>query len=96
MHFVTLGSDGLFGLDADKSFVIILTAIGCGTAIIISVAGMLHSMIEGCDRRRIERELKQEMLDRGMSAEEIAKVIEAAPPSQNPTARWMESWCKNR
>jgi hypothetical protein len=69
-----------FGLDADQRFVVILTAIGCATAVIITLAGIAYSWVDGMHRRRIEAELKRDMLDRGMSGEEIARVIESPPP----------------
>jgi len=90
-----LGLSEWLGLDQDKFFVVILTAIGCFTAIVISLAGIIYSCVDAIHRRRNEADLKREMLDRGMSAEEIAKVIEAAAPPENPTARWLDSWCKS-
>jgi hypothetical protein len=32
------------------------------------------------------------MVERRMSAEEIAKVIECAPPLEDATERWIASW----
>jgi len=84
------------GLDANQRFVVVLTALGCATGVIISLAGIAYSWIDGANRRRIEAELKRDMLDRGMSADEVAKVIEAAPPPEDATARWIDSWCKSR
>lgn len=92
----TLASTGILGFDSQQSFVILLTAIGCGTGIIISLAGILYSCVDAMHRRRNEADLKRDMLDRGMSADEIAKVIEAASPPENPTARWLDSWCKKK
>ena len=42
---------------------------------------------------RNQTELKQDMLDRGMSAEEIAEVIKAAPVN-DAASRWVEGWNK--
>jgi hypothetical protein len=36
------------------------------------------------------------MLDRGMSVEEVVKVIEAAGPPEDVASRWVDSWCKRR
>jgi hypothetical protein len=36
------------------------------------------------------------MLDRGMTADEIAKVIESATPPEMGFDRWVASWCKNK
>ena len=85
-----------FGLDADQRFVLILTVIGCATGIVIALTAIILSMINAAHRRRIEADLKREMLDRGMSAEEVVKVIESAAPPEDPTGRWIDSWCKRK
>lgn len=43
--------------------------------------------VSGIARRRIEAGLKQDMLDRGMSADEIATVIEAGPGGKRAAHR---------
>lgn len=91
-----LAMTDFFGFDDEKAFVIVLTALGCGTAVVISLAGIVYSCIDSMHRRRNEADLKRDMLDRGMSADEISKVIEAASPPENPTARWLDSWCKKK
>jgi hypothetical protein len=75
-----------FGLGQGQRFVVIIVAIGCLTAVLL---GTVH-------RRRAEMELKREMIDRGMSADEIAKVIESAAPPDDATQRWIASWGKNK
>jgi len=85
-----------FGLDANQRFVVLLTALGCATGMIIALGGIAFAWLDGANRRRIDAELKRDMLDRGMSAEEVAKVIEAAPPPEDATSRWIDSWCKHR
>lgn len=84
------------GLDQGQFFVVVLTAIGCFTGVVVSLAGIAYSCIDAIHRRRNEADLKRDMLDRGMSADEIVKVIEAASPPENPTARWLDSWCKKK
>ncbi len=68
-----------FGLDEEKRFVVLIVAISCGTGIVISVGGMLAGVVNVLHRRKAEYDLKRDMLDRGMSVEEIAQVIEATP-----------------
>jgi hypothetical protein len=85
-----------FGLDANQRFVLILTLIGCVTGVLISLAGIIVSVINSTHRRRVEADLKREMLDRGMSADEVVKVIESAAPPEDPTGRWIASWCKHK
>lgn len=84
-----------FGLGADERFVVLLVALGCGTAVIIAVSAIAAGVYTSVSRRNAETELKQEMLDRGMSAEEIAEVIEATPPSDFAD-RWVKARCKKR
>jgi hypothetical protein len=73
-------ADTFFGLEQDQRFVILIIAIGCVTGVICTVVGCLSGIITSVHRRREEAELKREMLDRGMSADDIARVIEASPP----------------
>ena len=40
--------------------------------------------------------MKREMIERGMSADEITKVIEAAMPPEDATQRWIASWAKKK
>ena len=89
-------SSEFFGLDANQRFVVILTAIGCVTAVILTLAGIAFSWIDGANRRRMEAEMKRDMLDRGMSAEDITKIIETAAPPEDATERWIASWCKKK
>ena len=83
------------GLDQDQRFVILIIAIGCGTGVIISLVGILAGLAGGVHRRKMEADMKRDMLDRGMTAEDITKVIEAAPPPEDAVGRWVNSWCKN-
>jgi hypothetical protein len=41
-------------------------------------------------------ELKRDMIDRGMSAEEIAKIIESATPPEDATQRLIASWARKK
>jgi hypothetical protein len=84
------------GLDPDHRFGVLILALGCVTGIIISTVCMAFGLAKSVGRRRMEADLKREMLDRGMSADEITKVIEAALPLDDGTGRWIESWCKRR
>jgi hypothetical protein len=90
-------ADSIFsGLDANQRFVLLLTVIGCVTGIIISVVCIALAWANSAGRRRMEAEMKREMLDRGLSADEITKVVEAAPPLEDGTGRWIESWGKRK
>jgi hypothetical protein len=85
-----------FDFSSQQWFVIALVVIGCATTLVISLAGIAAGVVNAVHRRRIEESLKQDMLDRGMSAEEIVKVIESAAPPEDATGRWIASWCKKR
>lgn len=90
------------GLDENQRFVVVLTALGCLTGVIITIVSIAYCWIDGLSKRRAEMELKREMLDRGMSAEEIARVIEATPPSDAAqqwvafTGPWWRWGCRSK
>jgi hypothetical protein len=83
-----------FGLGQGQRFVVIIVAIGCLTAVILGTLGIITSAINTVHRRRAEIELKREMIDRGMSGDEIAKVIESAAPPDDATQRLIASWAR--
>ena len=85
-----------FGLGADERFVVLLVGISCITVVIIVLSGIVGGVVSSANRRNAEYELKREMLDRGMTAEEIAQVIEAAPLPEGGFDRWVASWCKGK
>lgn len=76
-----------FGLDQNQRFVILIVAIGCVTGVICTVVGCATGAISSLQRQRLDAEMKREMLDRGMSAEEIAQVIESKQPKD-----FLEHW----
>lgn len=75
----------------DKWFVIILVVVGCLTGATIALAAIFASLAGAMHRKNSEAMLKRDLLDRGMSADEVAKVIEAPPPTD-----FLERWAKNR
>jgi hypothetical protein len=87
-------ADEFLGFDNDQRFVIVLTAIGCLTGITITLAGIVAGVTSSMHRRRVEEHLKRDMLDRGMSADEIVKVIEAAAPPEDAAGRLVANWGK--
>jgi hypothetical protein len=89
-------SSFLEGIDADERFVLLIIAIGCGTGIILGTFGILSSVINSVHRRRAEMDLKRDMIERGMSADEIARVIECAAPPDEATERLIASWAKKK
>ena len=75
-------SDKFLGLDGPQRFSLLIVGIGCLTGVIVTLACIISSVVSKAHQRRIEAELKREMLDRGMSAEEVARVIEATAPDE--------------
>ena len=88
-------TDEFFGLDQEQRFVLLILMIVSITAILIVIPSIIATVYGGMHRRQAELELKQEMLDRGMSAEEIAEVIKAAPV-EDAASRWVEGWKQKR
>jgi hypothetical protein len=89
-------SNALSGIEAEHRFVLLIVSIGCATGIILGTFGIISGAITSIYRRRAEMDLKREMIERGMSAEEITKVIEAATPPDDATERWIASWAKKK
>lgn len=80
-------SDVFFGLDQEKRFVLMIIAIGCATGVICTVVGCVSGAATTIHRRRLDQELKQDLLDRGMTAEEVARVVESSQPKD-----FLERW----
>ncbi len=83
-----------FGLEGDQRFVVILVTISCATAITIVFTCAAFGTWNSLRNKQIEADLKQDMLDRGMTAEEIEQVIEATP--KEGIDSWIASWKKNK
>jgi hypothetical protein len=66
-----------FDLDPQFRFVLMIVAIVFGTLLIITTVGILSFMTRSIHHRRLEVALKHDLLDRGMSADEVARVVEA-------------------
>ena len=80
------------GFGTDQRFALTIIGIGCVTLVVIVLVSVLTTHWHKVKSDQIEADLKREMLDRGMTADEIQKVIEATP--QSGLDRWMGSWCK--
>ena len=87
-------TDNFLGLGDDERFVVVIVAIGCTTAVLIVLSCVFAGIWNSVRIKQIEAELKQDMLDRGMSAEEIEQVIEAKP--RDGIDRWITTWKKNK
>lgn len=89
-------ADTFYGLGANERFVLLLVVIGCATGLLITLASLIYCAIDAAHRRRTEANLKREMLDRGMTVDEVVKVIEAAAPPEDVAGRWIACWSRGR
>jgi hypothetical protein len=68
----------LLQIDPDERFpllvVCVVFAVGLMVATVAIVGGLIHSY----QRRRLEVDFKRELLDRGLSPEEVARIVEAS------------------
>ena len=80
------------GLEGDKKFAVIAVFVGCATGVLCTLIVWTSNTITSIHRRRLEVDMKRDMIERGMTADEIVKVIEAAPPLEDGTQRWIASW----
>jgi hypothetical protein len=88
-------SDQFVGLDAEQRFTLLLVGLGCLTGVLITISVLVCNAYVAAQRRRIEAELKRDMLDRGMTAEEVVKVIEASAPVDVASGA-VHAWCKRK
>ncbi len=77
--------DLFLGLDQSDRFPLLCVAIGCLVGIIAIISALVNSM----HRRSLAAAMKRDMIERGMSAEEIVRVIEAAAPPEDAAERWI-------
>jgi hypothetical protein len=84
------------GLEGDKKFALVTVVVGCATGVLCTLIVFISSTITSIHKRRLEVDMKRDMIDRGMTAEDIVKVIEAAPPLEDGTQRWIASWGRRR
>lgn len=80
--------------DADQRFVLAIICIACATAVLIVLTAVISSVLYYLRHKQIDADLKRDMLDRGMSADEIEQVVEATPRSGWDL--WWAERCKKR
>jgi hypothetical protein len=89
-------TSALSDLDSSKRFALIVVVVGCATGVVCTLVGSISCTVNSIHRRRLEADMKREMIERGMSADEITKIIEAATPPEDATQRWIASWAKRK
>jgi hypothetical protein len=75
----------------EQRFVLMIVAIAVGAGLVIALTGIIAGTISALHARNLQAEMKRDMLDRGMSADEIAKVLQAP---EDAVSRAIGSWCK--
>ena len=84
-----------FGLEESyQRFTILIVLIGCVTLVTGILIGVIGSVWSSVRQKEIESDLKQDMLERGMSAAEIEQVVKAQP--KEGLDHWMEVWAKKK
>jgi hypothetical protein len=89
-------TSALSDLDSNKRFSLIVVVIGCATGVLCTLVVFISSTINSIHRRRVEADMKREMIERGLSADEITKIIEAATPPEDAAQRWIASWANKK
>jgi hypothetical protein len=87
-------SDLLTNISPEQRFIVVIVTIGCILGGILGLVGIISKTVGSIHRHRAEMDLKREMIDRGMSADDIAKIIESAAPPEDATQRLIASWAK--
>jgi hypothetical protein len=77
-------TDFLSRVDGGELIAIIAVGGGMLIALLSIAAGVWHKV----KSEQIAADLKKDMLDRGMSADEIKTVLEAGRPTVEPTVKW--------
>jgi hypothetical protein len=83
-------------INPNNRFALIVVVVGCATGVICTLITMISGTINAMHHRRVEADMKREMIERGMSADEITKIVEAAMPPEDATQRLIASWAKKK
>jgi hypothetical protein len=89
-------TSALSELDPGQRFSLIVIVVGCAAGVLCTLVTSISRTINSIHHRRMEAEMKRDMIERGMSADEITKIIEAAMPPEDATQRWIASWAKRK
>jgi hypothetical protein len=83
-------------INPNNRFALVVVVVGCATGVLCTLIVFVSQTITSIHYRRVEAEMKRDMIERGMSADEITKVIEAAMPPEDATQRWIASWARKK
>ena len=64
-------------IQPDERFALCVVAIIFGVTLAVFTIGIVSLTVRSIHRSRVETSLKRELLDRGLSVDEIAKIVQA-------------------
>ncbi len=67
----------LMTFDAGERFPLVVVMIVFGTLALIVIVGIVATTVKSMHRHRLDDALKRELIDRGMEAEEIERIVGA-------------------
>jgi hypothetical protein len=89
----SIASETFYGdFSSDQRFVLTIIGLAGAVFLILILGGVIAGVWSSFKEKQIEADLKRDMLDRGMTPDEIVKVIEAKPRSGFD--KWCQSWTK--
>jgi hypothetical protein len=65
--------DSIVSIPAPFNMIVLIVLIGCGASVIGSIAKQIRKIL--CHRQELE--FKRELIDRGMSADEVERIVSA-------------------
>jgi hypothetical protein len=73
--------DSIMSMQAPFNMIVLIVLIGCTAGVIGSIAKQIRKI--ACHRQELE--FKRELIDRGMSADEVERVVRAGPNAGRET-----------
>jgi len=67
----------LAAIDPDKRFVLSIMALVFAFIVVVAAVGAVANVVRSIHQSRVESALKRELLDQGLPADEIARIVEA-------------------
>ena len=67
----------LMTIDADERFPLAVVAIVFGTLLLVAFVAIIAGTIRSMHKHRLDDALKRELIERGMEAEEIERIVSA-------------------
>ena len=74
----------LGAIEPDERFALCVVAIIFGSVLLAFIIGFISYTIRGIHRSRLETDLKRELLDRGLSVDEVATIVAATGTTKSP------------